>query len=242
MYPKLSLIIPVYNSELFIEDSINKLVKWSKEQNYSIELIIVNDGSTDNSKKQLEFINKENKVFKLISYPRNKGKGYAVKQGMHAAKGDFKVFTDADIPYGFNNIDAIIKSLEFENFDVCIGNRKATKSDYHVKTSFFRNVSSRVFTFFISKLVISGLGDTQCGLKGFTSEAAESIFSKVRINGFAFDVEALYLSYKYKLNIKRIPVKFEGNSISTINLISSSFRMFVDVLSLPINFHLFKKY
>ena len=95
MYPKLSLIIPVYNSELFIEDSINKLVKWSKEQNYSIELIIVNDGSTDNSKKQLEFINKENKVFKLISYPWNKGKGYAIKQGMHAAKGDFKVFTDA---------------------------------------------------------------------------------------------------------------------------------------------------
>ena len=90
--------------------------------------------------------------------------------------------------------------------------------------------------------MISGLGDTQCGLKGFTSEAAESIFSKVRINGFAFDVEALYLSYKYKLNIKRIPVKFEGNSISTINLISSSFRMFVDVLSLPINFHLLKKY
>ena len=155
MYPKLSLIIPVYNSELFIEDSINKLVKWSKEQNYSIELIIVNDGSTDNSKKQLEFINKENKVFNLISYPWNKGKGYAVKQGMHAAKGDFKVFTDADIPYGFNNIDAIIKSLEFENFDVCIGNRKATKSDYHVKTNFEIKKVKTLLDTFLKKLVFT---------------------------------------------------------------------------------------
>ena len=86
------------------------------------------------------------------------------------------------------------------------------------------------------------MGDTQCGIKGFRAEIAERIFSKTGINGFAFDVEVLYLCYKYEFDIKKIPVEFQGNNISTINLMKSSLNMLKDVLSLPIRYHILKKY
>ncbi|RZN82630.1 MAG: glycosyltransferase [Winogradskyella sp.] len=242
MQPRLSLIIPVYNAELFIEDTVERLLAWKKGQNFSLELILVNDGSTDKTKDLLEDLNDGSKNFSLISYTNNEGKGYAVKQGMLYAKGDFKVFTDADIPYGLDVITNALKYLSIKEYDVCIGNRLDKDSNYLVKTSFVRKLSSKIFTFFITKFTIDRVGDTQCGLKGYTKSAADKIFSKTRIKGFAFDVECIYLCYKYHLNIKRIPVKFEGNNISTINLLNSSVKMAIDVLSLPIRYHLLKQY
>lgn len=242
MQPELSLIITVYNAASFIEDSLAKIIVWQAQCGFEVEVIIVNDGSSDNSEVIiLDFID-NHQAFKLISYSKNKGKGYAVKQGILRARGAYKIFTDADIPYGINSIETVLEYLNQTDVDVCVGNRKDDASDYHLKSSFLRALSSKVFTFFISNVVISGLGDTQCGLKGFTEKAANQLFSKLHINGFAFDVETLYLCYKYGFRIKRIPVKFQGNSISTINLASSSVKMLLDVLSLPIRYHILKSY
>ncbi|TCK68516.1 dolichyl-phosphate beta-glucosyltransferase [Winogradskyella wandonensis] len=242
MQPKLSLVIPIYNAGVFIEDSIQRLKDWMIEQDYLIEVILVNDGSTDNTELLLKKNIGKSDCLALISYSSNKGKGHAVKQGMLKAKGKYRVFTDADIPYGFKKINEILGHFDSNNFDVCIGSRVEKASKYRVKSSFFRTISSKVFTFFITKFVIDKVGDTQCGLKGFTAQTAENIFSKLKISGFAFDVETIYLCSKYNLRIKRIPVQFEGNTISTINLFSSSFRMFFDVLSLPIRYHILKAY
>jgi dolichyl-phosphate beta-glucosyltransferase len=105
-----------------------------------------------------------------------------------------------------------------------------------------RKLSSKLFTIFISRYVVTGVNDSQCGLKGFKASVANDLFSKQQVNGFAFDVEILYLCYKYELEIKRVSVKFQGNDISTINLFQSSFQMLWDVLGLPIRYHLLKKY
>lgn len=239
---KLSLIIPVYNAETFIYDSLVRLVEWRASLNYNVEVILVNDGSSDATNIVIEDFIGTNDTFKLISYNKNKGKGYAVKTGMIAAKGEFRIFTDADIPYGFTVFDQILYYLDFKDFDICIGNRKSIRSKFIVKMSFLRKLSSIVFTILISRYVVTGVNDTQCGLKGFKADVADKIFSKLQVKGFAFDVEILYLCYKYDLGLKKMPVTFQGNNISTINLFKSSFQMLWDVICLPIRYYLLKKY
>jgi len=238
---KLSVIIPIYNAESFIHKSIIRLIEWKNHIEYEVEIIFVNDGSIDNTKSILEnFIKKDNSL-KLISYNSNQGKGYAVKIGMLQAKGKFRIFTDADIPYGLTVFDTILYYLDFKEFDVCIGNRKSVESNNDIKMTFLRKLSSKIFTMLIFRYVVTGISDTQCGLKGFRAEISEKLFSNIEVKGFAFDVETLYLSYKYDFEIKRIPVKFEGNNISTINLLHDSINMLWDVLCIPIRYHFFKR-
>ncbi|MGB5417242.1 glycosyltransferase [Algibacter sp.] len=243
MKTHLSLIIPIYNASDFIIDSLKAISQWTKNLEYSVEVILVNDGSSDNSKGVIEdYIASTDKSIKLLSYEKNKGKGYAVKQGMIEAKGEFRIFTDADIPYGFEIIDNMLHYLDFKEFDVCIGNRRSIHSQYFTEVTFFRKLSSTIFTAFASRFVVTGINDTQCGLKGFRSRVADRLFPKLAINGFGFDIEILYLSYKYEFDIKRIPVVFEGNDNSTISLAKDSLSMFVDVMVLPFRYHFTKKY
>jgi dolichyl-phosphate beta-glucosyltransferase len=243
METRLSLIIPVYNVATYINESMQKISKWIESRAYNVEVILVNDGSVDNTKVEIEnYIQSIDSRLQLISYDNNKGKGFAVKQGMILAKGEFRIFTDADIPYGFEIIDTVMYYLDFKEFDVCIGNRKSISSKYFMEISLTRKVSSTLFTAFASRFVITGINDTQCGLKGFRASVADHLFPKLHINGFGFDVEILYLSYKNEFDIKRIPVSFEGNSNSTISLIKDSLSMLTDVLILPFRYHFTNKY
>lgn len=240
---KLSLIIPIYNAELFILNTLVRLDEWKKEINYSVQVILVNDGSKDQTKAIIEnYIKTQDSSIEFISYELNKGKGYAVKTGILAATGTYKIFTDADIPFGFEAIERVLYYLYFKEFEVCIGNRKSIHSKYFVKMNWIRKLSSQFFTMIISRYVVTGVTDTQCGLKGFKGSVADELFSKLQINGFAFDVEILYLSYKYEYDIKRIPVTFEGNNISTISLGRNSIEMLWDIIYLPFRYHFSNKY
>ena len=243
MKTRLSLIIPIYNAGNFINDSMEAISQWMKNIDYSVEVILVNDGSSDNSKVEIEnYIKNFDSNLKLLSYEQNRGKGYAVKQGMILAKGEFRIFTDADIPYGFEIMDKILHYLDFKEFDVCVGNRKSIHSKYFMKISFIRNMTSKIFTMFISRYVVTGINDTQCGLKGFRADVADQLFPRLNINGFGFDVEILYLCYKNEYDIKRIPVSFEGNDNSTIDLATDSLSMLIDIIVLPFRYHFTKKY
>ena len=243
MESKLSLIIPVFNAEVFILNSLIRLTEWRQSVNYNVQILLVNDGSNDSTELIINgYINTKDNSIELISYKGNQGKGYAVKTGMLTANGKYRVFTDADIPFGFEVIEKILYYLDFKEFDLCIGDRRSKKSKYFIKMNMMRRFSSSIFTLIISRYVVTGVNDTQCGLKGFKADVATKLFSKLQVKGFAFDVEILYLSYKYEFDIKRIPVQFEGNNISTINLTKSSFLMFWNILCLPFRYHLLKKY
>jgi len=243
MIPYLSLVIPVYNAAEFIEDSLQRISAWKKSTEISLEVIVVNDGSTDETAKKVEqFLATHEGQVQFISYPGNRGKGHAVKTGMLAAKGKYRIFTDADIPFGFAVFETIVHNLEVKEFDVCIGNRMSPDSVYNSERGWVRRLSSTLFTFLISRFVVTGVSDTQCGLKGFKGNVADILFNNIHTDSFAFDVELLYLCYKYEFDFKRIPVKFEGNTISTINLGKSSVKMFLDVMKLPLRYHFTKKY
>ncbi len=239
---KLSLIVPIYNAEAFVLNSLINLTEWRQTLEYSVQIILVNDGSTDSTLQLIDnYINTNDSSIECHTYKKNKGKGFAVKQGMLLARGKYRIYTDVDIPFGFKIIDTLLYYLEFKEFDICIGNRKSTNSKYFSKTSFMRKLSSQIFTIIISRYIVTGVNDTQCGLKGFTDKVAEKLFSNLHTKGFAFDVELLYLTYKYELDLKRIPVVFEGNNISTINLTKNSIEMLRDIIYLPFRYHLFIK-
>lgn len=238
----LSIIIPVYNAESFIRETLLRLTRWKSTTSYQSQIILVNDGSKDATKRLIEdYIKLNDTSLELLTYASNRGKGYAVKLGMLKGVGKYRIFTDSDLPYGLDIFAEIYYYLDFKEFDVCIGNRKSKHSKYLQEISKLRKLSSKVFTFIISRYVVTGVKDTQCGIKGFKGEVAEKLFNKLQINGFAFDVEALYYCYKYDYEIKRIPVIFEGNSISTIRLSKDSAQMLRDIIYLPIRYHIFQK-
>lgn len=243
MEPKLSLIIPVFNAETFILDTLIRLTEWKQKIDYSVQIIFVNDGSKDLTSSLIEdYLKTKDSSIEIISYKKNQGKGYAVKTGMLAAKGKYRIFTDADIPFGVEVFNNMLHYLDFKEFDVCIGNRKSENSKYLIKMSLIRKLASKIFTMIISRYVVTGVNDTQCGLKGFKADVADKLFSKLQAKGFAFDVEILYLCYKYEFEIKRIPVSFEGNYLSTISLTKNSVQMFWNILCLPFRYHYTKKY
>lgn len=239
---KLSLIIPVYNADSFIINKLNLLSKWESVVGYDVEIIIVNDGSKDLTLQLIEdYIVKMDSTFTLISYDKNKGKGFAVKTGMLEAKGEYRIFTDADIPFGFEIIDSFLYYLDFKEFDCVIGDRTLPDSNYFTEIAKIRKIGSSIFSFIVGRFVSGGYFDTQCGIKGFSANAANDLFSLSKINGFAFDVELLYISLKRNYDIKRLPVVLSKNKGSTINMMQHGLGMFIDLYKIKWN-HLTKKY
>jgi dolichyl-phosphate beta-glucosyltransferase len=156
---------------------------------------------------------------------------------MLAARGRFRFFSDADLPYELEAIDRMLDYLQRKEFDLVIGARDLPGSRFEVRPTPPRRIASRLFTVLISRLVVTGVVDTQCGLKGFRAAAADRLFRLGVVDGFAFDVELLYLAYKLNLDIKRVAVRQVRNEPSTISLPLGSLRMLWDVLLLPLRYH-----
>lgn len=211
-----SLILPVYNQANIVQKSIQEIIKVFGE---SCEIIVINDGSNDDLDSKIaqysNFIN-------YIKNPKNMGKGYSVKKGMLLAKKQYRVFTDADIPYGIEGIQNVVQKLE-EGYDVVIGERKEPYPD-----NFLRLVGHRMFNFFIKHYLKIPFRDTQCGLKGFKASVAEEIFQKITIDGFAFDLELLCFILMKNYSLCVVELKQCSAGFSTIN-IKSILKIFADV-------------
>jgi dolichyl-phosphate beta-glucosyltransferase len=206
---------------------------WLTRYERSSEVLIVDDGSQDGG--ETARVAAENGC-RFIELPRNRGKGAAVRAGMRAARGRFRVFTDADLPFEFEAIAAFHRYLDFKEFQIVVGDRSLPQSSYHEAISPWRRLGSRVFTLVVGRFVTTGLFDTQCGLKGFRAEVAEDLFGVARIDGFAFDVELLYLALKRNYDIKRLPVSFRGDDgSSSVSLLRHGPQMVGDLLRIKLN-------
>jgi dolichyl-phosphate beta-glucosyltransferase len=232
--PVLSLILPAYNAAGYLARSLQALLE-RRPSWPSSELLVVDDGSTDATAAIAAQYQRAGVV--CLRLPRNRGKGGAVRTGMLAARGRFRIFTDADLPYELEAIERVLDYLDRKEFDLVIGGRDLPGSRFAVRPTRPRRIASALFTLLISRLVVTGVVDTQCGLKGLRAAAAERLFRLARVDGFAFDVELLYLAYKHNLDIKRIPVQQVRNAPSTLSLPLSSVRMLWDVLLLPLRYH-----
>lgn len=234
----LSIILPSYKGNDILSRNLPLLIEYLAGKNIEHEIIVVDDGSDDNdaTKKVAE---QYGAIY--LENGKNMGKGAAVRKGMLYAKGQFRIFTDADIPFEFEAFERFLYYLDFKEFDMVIGDRTLPGSAYFNEISKTRKLSSNFFTFLVGRFVTTGMFDTQCGMKGFRADVAEDLFSVNRVNGFAFDVELLYIALKRNYDIKRLPVKLRTNEPSTINLAKEGITMVADILTLKLN-HLRGRY
>jgi len=230
---KISLIIPVYNEEKIIKSTLEKLHAFVKKEKDDLEILIINDGSTDNTLEIIEDF--KPKFFKIISCKKNKGKGFAIKRGVKEAFGDYICFTDADLAYSFDNLKSILSQLKF--FDVTIGSR-SLHTDNHESIKILRRIVGRGSSMVSNALLRYNIRDTQCGLKAFKKNVAKDLFSKITIKGFYFDPEILYIARKrgYAIKEERVVVlKNHQSRISKVNVLKDSIRCFLDLLIIKLN-------
>ena len=227
-----SIIIPSYKGSDALNSQLPYLVDYLKNSSFESEIIVVDDGSNDNGATK-NVVEKFKATY--IENPVNMGKGAAVRNGMLNSKGDIKIFTDADIPFESMSYDLIVKSIMVQDFDVVIGDRTLDESVYFTEISSKRKMGSNFYTFFVGRIITTGIFDTQCGLKGFKKSVADDLFGVSKVNSFAFDVELIYLALKRNYSIRKIPVKLRSQEGSSVSLLRHAPGMLLDLFKIKIN-------
>ena len=237
----LSVIIPAYNEERRLPKTLAEIDKYLRKQSYDYEILVVNDGSKDKTAEVVTGLTRAIKNLRLIDNKENHGKGYVVRQGMLEAKGEFRLFTDAD---NSTSVDQLEKMWpEFKNgYDIVIGSRDVKGAVLSPPQPWLRNVILGEGFKLIRKIIIGlwEIQDSQCGFKGFTAKAANEIFPRCKINRFAFDPEILVLAKKLGYKIKEIPVYWRNDLESKVKF-KSMIKMLIDLFKIKWNL-ITKKY
>lgn len=217
---KISVIIPAYNEEKTIKNTVFEIDKFLYNNFFDYEIIVVNDGSYDRTRHILSsiFLN-----ITVINFNQNHGKGYAIKEGVKYANGDYIIFIDADGAYDAENIKAIVKILDKN--DIAIGVRDDNKENY----TFVRKIYSNVFKSLTHAFLKENL-DTQCGIKGFRKSCAKMLFDLIKTHGFAFDFELIYLAKKMNYSIEKANVIMNRQQKSSINFVKDPIFMALDII------------
>jgi dolichyl-phosphate beta-glucosyltransferase len=218
----LTVILPCYNEAERLPQTLQTLLAHLSETPGEVEVLVVDDGSTDATVMVAEAVATVDRRVRVLSYQPNRGKGFAVRTGMLAAEGELIVFTDADGSYGPRDLDRILGALG--EAPVAIGTRASGTSG-----PVARRVASRVFNLAIRGSLGLRFGDTQSGLKGFRRAAAQAIFRQARVDGFAFDVEALWLAGQLRLEVAEVAVQALERPGSKVQMLADALGMLGEV-------------
>ncbi len=224
--PLLSIIIPAHNEERRLPLSLTKIHAFLAKQDYDAEVIVVENGSSDRTTQVVETFADEHPYVRLIQ-AQTRGKGLAVKQGMLAARGEYRFMCDADLSMPIEEL-AKFMPPQLEGYDVVIGSREADGSR-RVNEPEYRHRIGRLSNFLVKLLALRGYEDTQCGFKLFTREAAEDLFSVQRTNGIGFDVELIFLADKRGYKVYEMPITWYFDPESKMHLVKDSLKMIVEL-------------
>lgn len=230
--PELSIIIPAYNEERRLGRTLRRIRDYFAATPVGaagIEIIVVDDGSTDGTAKVARDCVREIPYLRLVSNGANRGKGYSVRHGMLEAKGRVALFTDADLSAPIEEYEKLSAALQAGN-DVAIGSRALDRSLISVHQSRFREVAGMIFNCFVRLSTGLPFLDTQCGFKAFVREPCRIIFEQQRIERFGFDPEVLFLARRHGLRVAEVPVRWAHNPATKIHMLRDSLMMFVDLI------------
>ena len=205
-----SVVVPAYNEGNCIESNLETLVHYLRSAFSRFEVIAVDDGSTDDTSRKIAEAAKREPCIRLLSFPANRGKGFVVRQGILTAEGDAICFTDADLSTPVEAIEQGVSALR-ERLPVVIASRRHPDSVIAVRQGWLREAVGKAFNLFVRTFFSVPLEDTQCGFKCFDREAARAIFSRAKIDGFAFDVEILVIARRLGYRVKEIPVHWTNS-------------------------------
>ncbi len=204
--PLISIVLPAYNEEKNIKTVVEKILNFFTSKGTPHEIIIVDDGSTDNTAAISKALTKKNPAVQMVMHEYNQGKGAAVQSGMRLASGELIFFLDAD---GSTPVEEIEKLIPyFTAYEVVIGSRYLKDSAILIKQPWYRVALGRLGNTLIQRILLPGIQDTQCGCKGFQKQAAHAIFSRQRTKGWGFDMEILALSRALGYRIKEVAVSW----------------------------------
>lgn len=224
----LSIVIPAYNEETRLAPTVRTTIEYFRVHDRPIELIVVDDGSLDRTSELVHHLALEFAEVRLIRLAANRGKGYAVRTGVVNARGKFILFADADgaTPIAeIARLDAAIAT----GADVAIGSRALRDASVRIAAKSYRRLMGRMFHQLVRLLTVRGVQDTQCGFKLFRADVAHDLFSRMRMNGFSFDVEVLLMAQRQRYRIAEVPVNWMHQPGSRVNLVLDSLRMARDL-------------
>lgn len=240
--PHLSVIVPAYNEEPnFKKGLIDEVPKYLQKQDYEYEVLIVDDGSEDDTAKQSMQFAKKHKNIKVIKNP-HQGKAETVKTGVKSARGELILFTDFDQATPISEVEKLTPF--FPEFDIVIGSRQLPGAKRE-KEPIYRHLMGLVFNLIVQIIAVRGIWDTQAGFKCFKGQVAKELFSRLKVYGegkkvqgalvTAFDVELLFLAKKMGYKIKEVPIIWHHVATSRVSPLKDSLRMFRDVVKVRVN-------
>ena len=227
--PFLSVVIPAFNEESRISHTLSQVVDYLTARDYTWEIVVADDGSRDATAGLVDQVIMDHPNIQILRLP-HRGKGWAVKNGMLAARGEYRLLCDADLSVPIAQVERLLPPLG-PGSDIVLGSREAPGAA-RIGEPARRHLMGRLFNLLVSRLAVPGLADTQCGFKCFRGAAAEDLYPRQTMDGFAFDVELLYLARKRGLTFAEVGVDWHYRSQSKVRPVRDSFAMTLDLLKI----------
>jgi dolichyl-phosphate beta-glucosyltransferase len=224
-----SFVIPAYNESVRIRPTLDELLRYTQEQNWTVEILVVNDGSTDDTAQIIREYGKLHPQVLLVENPGNRGKGFSVRNGMLHARGDICLFTDADLSSPITEARRLFDAID-QGADIAIGSRWLRSELQTERQPLYRQAFGRIFNLVLRVILGLRFADTQCGFKAFRRDAAQRIFPLQKIERWGFDPEILFLARRAGLQVDEVPVLWAHSEGTRLNPFRDGFRMFVEVL------------
>lgn len=237
--PFLSIVIPAYNEELRLPPTLSRVATFLRAQPYTAEVIIVENGSTDNTVGAVQQFMRDHLLpdepFSIRLLQSTPGKGAAVKQGMLKANGDYLIMSDADLSVPIEDVPQFLPPLlPAGTFDIAIASREVAGAIRHGEPG-YRHLMGRVFNFLVRVMAVPKIQDTQCGFKCFTRAAAQLVFPLQRIDGWGFDVEVLHIAAHHKLRMIEVPANWYYGANSRVRPVRDTLNMVKELLNIRAN-------
>ena len=232
--PEFSVVMPAYNEANSICKTLQKITKYLKNINISYEIIVVDDGSRDDTVALIKNFSNLDKNVILLKNPKNKGKGFSIKRGILYARGKYILFTDVDLSVPIRELTKFIPYLN-DGYDIVIGSRRIKGSQIINPQPLYRRLLGSVFYQIVYLFILNFVRDTNCGFKCYRREVAREIFSKQRLSGWGFDTELLYIAHKLELSVKEVPVSWYNFGFSKVNIYNAPFATLVELWKIKLN-------
>jgi dolichyl-phosphate beta-glucosyltransferase len=238
--PYLTVVIPAYREAARIGLTLQRILGFFDGQSWTGHIVVVLDGGGDGTGEEVRRVSGQDQRVTVLDNGVNRGKGYSVRRGMLAAKGRYVLFSDADLSTPIEEAPRLIAAID-AGADVAIASRALAGSNVQVHQPWWRESMGRIFNWFVQRLALPGIKDTQCGFKCFRREVAHRVFAMQRIERFAFDVEVLSIARSLGYRIAELPVTWINEPASTVNPLTAPAGMLFDLVRIRMN-HILGRY
>jgi glycosyltransferase involved in cell wall biosynthesis len=230
--PFLSVVIPAYNEALRLGSTLEKVREFLSTRSYAVELIVVDDGSTDATPQILEEFRRRYPLLRVLRHDPNRGKGFSVRRGVLEASGELVLFTDSDLSAPIEETNKLLAALESAQADCAVGSRALKRRLIGVHQPWPREFAGRCFNLLVRLFTGLKIRDTQCGLKLFRRATTRRAFEQQRVERFGFDPEILFLIERSGGRIVEVPVRWNDNPATKVRFLRDAARMFLDLVAI----------